>query len=50
MSVLDDIVAGVRIDLEERRGRVPLADVERAALKADPALDPMPRFRASSSR
>ncbi|MEZ5088018.1 MAG: indole-3-glycerol phosphate synthase TrpC [Tessaracoccus sp.] len=47
MSVLDDIVAGVRIDLEERRGRVPLADVERAALKADPALDPMPRFRAS---
>lgn len=33
MSVLDDIVAGVRIDLEERRGRVPLADVERAALK-----------------
>lgn len=46
MSVLDDIVAGVRIDLEERRGRVSLADVERAALAAVPAMSPLPRFRA----
>ncbi|HMR48816.1 MAG TPA: indole-3-glycerol phosphate synthase TrpC [Arachnia sp.] len=46
MSVLDDIVAGVRIDMEERRGRVSLADVERAALAATPAVSPLPRFRA----
>ncbi|MDF1489440.1 indole-3-glycerol phosphate synthase TrpC [Tessaracoccus caeni] len=46
MSVLDDIVAGVRIDMAERRGRVSLAQVERAALDATPAMSPMARFRA----
>ena len=46
MSVLDDIVAGVRIDMEQRRERVPLAEVERAAVAAAPATDPLPRFRA----
>ncbi|MGO1384425.1 MAG: indole-3-glycerol phosphate synthase TrpC [Arachnia sp.] len=45
MSVLDDIVAGVRVDLELRRARVPLAVVEAAALNAPAALDPMPAFR-----
>lgn len=46
MSVLDDIIAGVREDLAERQGRVPLDDVVRLASEAPPALDPMPRFRA----
>lgn len=46
MSVLDDIVAGVRKDLEVRKARVPLADVEAAALSSTPALEPMPDFRA----
>lgn len=46
MTVLDEINAGVRDDLAERRARVPLEDVRRAALDAPPALDPMPRFRA----
>lgn len=46
MTVLDDIIAGVRLDLDQRRTRTPLADVMRAAEAAAPALDPMPRFRA----
>lgn len=46
MSVLDDIVAGVRQDLRARRARVPLSDVESAALAASAAQDPMPGFRA----
>ena len=46
MSVLDDIVVGVREDLEGRKARTPLAHVEAAALRAPAPLDPMPRFRA----
>ena len=45
MTVLDDIIAGVRLDLDHRMAEVPLADVQRAARSAAPALDPMPRFR-----
>lgn len=45
MTVLDDIIEGVREDLEKRRASVPLAEVQRAAEAAAPALDPMPRFR-----
>ncbi|MHA6524928.1 indole-3-glycerol phosphate synthase TrpC [Tessaracoccus sp. G1721] len=45
MTVLDDIIAGVRLDLDHRRAQAPLADVMRAAREAAPALDPMPRFR-----
>jgi indole-3-glycerol phosphate synthase len=41
VSVLDDIVAGVRIDLDRRR-RDTSADV-------DPPLDPMPHFRGAGS-
>ena len=48
MTVLDDIVVGVREDLNARRARVPLADVEAAALRAPAPLDPMPQFRASA--
>lgn len=47
MSVLDDIVAGVREDLAVRKARVPLAGVEAAAVAASPALDPMPGFRSA---
>jgi indole-3-glycerol phosphate synthase len=46
MSVLDEIVDGVRIDLAEREVAVPLEDVKAAALRAREALDPMPVFRA----
>lgn len=46
MSVLDDIVAGVREDLAQRQARRPLADLERAVADLGPTRDPMPRFRA----
>lgn len=46
MTVLDDIIAGVRRDLEDRKAATPLDDVIREAQAAPPALDPMPRFRA----
>ena len=47
MSVLDEIVDGVRVDLAEREAAVPLAEVKDAARRAPDALDPMPRFRAA---
>jgi indole-3-glycerol phosphate synthase len=46
MSVLEDIVAGARLDLAEREAAVPLAEVKKQAVRADSALDPMPVFRA----
>jgi indole-3-glycerol phosphate synthase len=46
MSVLDEIVDGVRLDLAEREAAVPLDQVKEAARRASEALDPMPRFRA----
>ncbi|WP_028645665.1 indole-3-glycerol phosphate synthase TrpC [Nocardioides sp. URHA0020] len=49
MSVLDDIVAGVRADLAEREHRVGLADLRAALADVDPARDPMPHFRAPGS-
>lgn len=49
MSVLDDIVAGVRIDLERRRAVTPAADLRAALADVDPARDPMPHFRAPGS-
>jgi indole-3-glycerol phosphate synthase len=49
VSVLDDIVAGVRVDLERRRALLPEADV-RAALADVPApRDPMPHLRGAGS-
>src|SRR5664280_528530 len=46
MSVLDDIIAGVKIDLDARRETVSLDDLERmVALMGDP-FDPMPAFRS----
>ncbi len=46
MSVLDEIIEGVRLDLAEREAVAPLDDVKAAALRAPDALDPMPVFRA----
>jgi indole-3-glycerol phosphate synthase len=47
MSVLDEIVDGVRLDLAEREAAVPLEQVKDAARRAPDALDPLPRFRDS---
>jgi indole-3-glycerol phosphate synthase len=44
MSVLDEIIDGVRVDLAEREAAVPLADLKDAARRAPDALDPMPAF------
>jgi indole-3-glycerol phosphate synthase len=49
MSVLDDIVAGVREDLEPRRAAVSEADLRVALADVDPPRDPMPAFRAEGS-
>ena len=46
MSVLDDIVVGVREDLAARESAFPLADVRAALADADPVRDPMPHLRA----
>lgn len=46
MSVLDEIIDGVRADLAERETATPLDRVKEAARRASEALDPMPRFRA----
>ncbi|MCW2812778.1 MAG: indole-3-glycerol phosphate synthase [Nocardioides sp.] len=49
MSVLDEIVAGVRLDLERRETQVPLAEVRAALADVDPVRDPMPALRAPGS-
>ncbi|HZJ04194.1 MAG TPA: indole-3-glycerol phosphate synthase TrpC [Nocardioidaceae bacterium] len=46
MSVLDEIIAGVRVDLAEREASAPLDRVKEAARRAPEAIDPMPAFRA----
>ena len=46
MSVLDEIIDDVRVDLADREATTPLADVKEAARRAREALDPMPTFRA----
>jgi indole-3-glycerol phosphate synthase len=46
MSVLDDIIEGVRADLAEREAQTPLEDVKAAARRAVDAIDPLPAFRA----
>ncbi|SEQ34364.1 indole-3-glycerol phosphate synthase TrpC [Microlunatus flavus] len=45
MGVLDDIVAGVREDLELRQADVSLDTLKERCRHVDPALDPMPVFR-----
>jgi len=49
MSVLDDIVAGVRVDLAEREAATSVADLRAALADVDPPRDPMPHFRAAGS-
>ena len=49
MSVLDDIVAGVRIDLDRRRRDTSVADLRAALADVDPPRDPMPHFRGAGS-
>ncbi len=49
MSVLDDIVAGVREDLAERERGGLLTDLRAALADVDPARDPMPHLRAAGS-
>lgn len=49
MSVLDDIVAGVRDDLAARQARLPVADLRAALADVDPPRDPMPQLREPGS-
>ncbi len=49
MSVLDDIVAGVREDLDARRARRSAADLRAALADVDPPRDPMPVLRSRGS-
>lgn len=46
MSVLDEILAGVAEDLQIRMATTTIDDLKAQAAKQDPALDPMPVFRA----
>jgi len=46
MSVLDEIIAGVRIDLARRQDVVSLDDLKEKASRQDSAIDPMPAYRA----
>jgi indole-3-glycerol phosphate synthase len=46
MSVLDEILAGVRLDLAARQDEVSLEDLKERAWRQTVALDPMPAFRA----
>ncbi len=49
MSVLDEIVAGVRLDLDRRRAVTPAADLRAALADVDAPRDPMPHFRSPGS-
>jgi indole-3-glycerol phosphate synthase len=49
MSVLDDIVVGVREDLAARQQRTSPADLRAALTDVDPPRDPMPHLRAPGS-
>ena len=47
MSILDEIIDGVRADLADRERQTPLEEVKAAARRAADAIDPVPAFRAS---
>jgi indole-3-glycerol phosphate synthase len=47
MSVLAEIIDGVRADLAEREAALPLDQVKQQARRAPDALDPMPTFRSA---
>ncbi|MDX6366706.1 MAG: indole-3-glycerol phosphate synthase [Nocardioidaceae bacterium] len=46
MSVLDEILAGVQLDLARRQSNRSLDDLKEMAGRQDPAIDPMPGYRA----
>ncbi len=46
MTVLDEILAGVRADLVERQQQVSLDDLKALAARRAPAIDPMPTYRS----
>jgi indole-3-glycerol phosphate synthase len=46
MTVLDEILEGVRADLAERQQQVSIDDLKAMAARQAPTIDPMPRFRA----
>jgi indole-3-glycerol phosphate synthase len=47
VSVLDDILAGVRSDVASRQSAVSLEALKEQAARQDPARDPMPAYRAA---
>jgi indole-3-glycerol phosphate synthase len=49
MSVLDDIVTGVREDFAARRAAVPESELRARLLDVPPPLDPLPRLRGVGS-
>jgi len=49
MSVLDEIVAGARLDLERRQATTSLADLRAALADVDAPRDPMPHLRGPGS-
>jgi indole-3-glycerol phosphate synthase len=49
MSVLDDIVTGVREDLSRRQAQVSASDLRARLHDVPPPLDPMPRLRGAGS-
>jgi indole-3-glycerol phosphate synthase len=49
MSVLDDIVAGVREDLARRQAETPESELRARLLDLPPPRDPMPGFRGAGS-
>ncbi len=49
MSVLDEIIDGVRTDLADREARLSLEDLRALVKHAPPTLDPMPAFRAAGT-
>jgi indole-3-glycerol phosphate synthase len=49
MSVLDDILVGVRADLAGRQATTGIADLRAALADVDPPRDPMPHFRGPGS-
>jgi len=46
MSVLEEIIDGVRVDLADRESSTPIEQLKESARHAREAVDPMPRFRS----
>ena len=46
MTVLDDILDGVRADLAERQAEVPIDRLKEQVVRRAPCLDPLPAFRS----